>query len=577
MKANLSFIETKFGKMTARILKEDDFEFLIEHFSDKTELLYSGDSPLSVMFQLYKSQLKKGKVDPGMEKFIISASGEKMRGRELLKATQGKERGKKGIRGQEDGQASALKLPKYLTQARDSLLECISQLESKLEKGSKVFERLSVEMLTASRRELAILRSEVEQRVEKIALIENHKLQKEKTEELTEQMNEIITRTEDAQKLRIKMLREGGTVSRPKEIPTVDLKFLAEGINAKDIASESKRQGLTAHIVDSPLSQEYVTATNLLYRFFPPDELDAPVLTMDIVKRTSKGVIEQNPQGKDEYARYGVFYIKDKEGKIIGAADGLFSANKEITAFYLAHIVVLPEFRRSQVATFLETAIINKCEEFARDAEKKLKTTYPEGKMGNKMMFLMLESEFASLRPSELSATLGRLIFHGVNGFSIVPAARYLQSDTEWEEGSKPYNSKEWGTVPLYFAIRGVGHLITGEITMALLRLIYNGFVSAGLCKEGIETDYKYATEKLKGNVDVVPLPKSIDGLQAFIQTQGDSISILKRDFPPEKFSWVAEYLSSSESALSLIDAISRFRELTEKVRQGRVEPPIGI
>jgi len=188
---------------------------------------------------------------------------------------------------------------------------------------------------------------------------------------------------------------------------------------------------------------------------------------------------------------------------------------------------------------------------------------------GHKAMYAVLETEFASLRSSEISATLGRLIFHGVNGFSVIETKflKYRQSDTEWEEG-KPYNSREWKSVPLYFAIRGIGRDVTGEAGKELLRLMYNGFVTGGMCAAGVEADWAYAVKSLGAGARGVPLPKNAEELRSFIEKLGHSEKILSTHYGDSL--WAKEYLASSEKAVSLNEAMKIFVG-------GTREPPRGI
>jgi len=565
MKPDLSLLERRISRSSLGRLSASDFEFLRETLSENRDVTLSFENPVSAMLYLYKKQLKSGKASQRMEQFIVSAAaahgqGEKT-GAPIVHEEARRGPGRRGLLG---GEESLHGLPVHLQRTAAALMGRLDKLAEAEQASHAAVAKASPQLAEAHANEVAMLKEETLRRLREIALEQDKAVQKEKAAELSEQTREVVKRTAEGQKERLKMLNKGASPT-PSEKVDANLSLLVEGIDPKKVSEATS--GMAAYSATSPVSADFVQAYSLLARFFPTDELDPSKALMQFLNETSKGAVAKNPQGKNEYTRYVAFLIKDDKGNVIAAADGAFSAGEKTNVFYLSHIAVLPEFRRTQIATLLETAILTACEGYARDAEKKLGVNYPPDAQGHKIMYAVLETEFASLRPSEISATLGRLIFHGVNGFSVVSAVRYGQSDTTWEEG-KPYNSKEWKPVPLYFAIRGIGREVTGKAAVDLLRLMYNGFITGGMCAAGVEADFAYATKGIGAGVHGVPLPKNAEELRSFIQKMGHSEKVMASQYGDTLYA--KEYLASAEKAVSLDKVMEIFQA-------GNREPPRGI
>lgn len=578
--SDFAVMEKRINAASLGTLGSGSLEFIRDTLQKNWDDASAFDDPLVAMLYIYKKQVQEGMTDPQMEHFLLGA-GARLVGPHTGEATHAKAARKAilPLHGRATLAPDTVGYPPLLQRVESVVLKSLRALESAQAKQKRVLERFGqAGLMLAHERELHAIREELTIALMRAAAettagkVQNIGLMRERASEIKEQMLEVIRRTAEGQRHRLSLLKKGQRPSDPIRIET-DFSLLAEGVAEEKVRDGT--EGLAVSAVSSPISDTFVDAYSILARYFPADELDTPKLLADYHLQTSTGHIEETA-GKRTYNRYALVIIRDetgeytgKQGTIIAAADGTFSGTEIVNEFYLSHIAVLPRFRRTQIATLLETAVLTLAEEYAMDAERRLGVSYRPGRTGKKLMAMVLETEFPSLRPSEMGLTLGRLLFHGINGFSIIPAShlRYRQSDTTWEEGA-PYNAKKWKSVPLYFAIRGIDRPLSGALAQGLLRLMYDGFMSSGMCAEGVEADWEYAISAMSREAAPVPLPRTVEELRRFIEQQGDSVSVLGTHYADSP--WAREYLESSERPMSLDEAIARFS-------RGDRQPPHGI
>ena len=120
-----------------------------------------------------------------------------------------------------------------------------------------------------------------------------------------------------------------------------DLGLLPSHVSSEEkkaLAELEKARGIKFEKVNDINSKEFAEGYGILRAHFPPDELDQ---SKDVIS-----MIQGDPS-------YYLMVAKDKFGKVIGACDGNFVADKEKTAMYWAHVAVPGEERREGVATLL--------------------------------------------------------------------------------------------------------------------------------------------------------------------------------------------------------------------------------
>jgi len=421
--------------------------------------------------------------------------------------------------------------------------------------------RYSPELAEANKGEVAFLTEQTIQTLNTISKIKDKALRKEKIDDLHNEISDPegdgkVQRLIDGQNARTKEMLKNGVKPFTPQYVSFDKVFCPKDINVEKLQRAS--DNFKVESVSVPLSKNFIDAYALYLALFPRDETDTFPKLMAFCNKYADGAVTKNSLGEREYTRHIMLAAKDDKGKVVAIGLGVFIAGAEINEFYLSHIAVLPEYRKSDVATLIETSMISECNKYAKDAEKKLGVSYPLDKNGNKMMYAVIEIDFPSLRPSEIVDTWGRLIYHGKNGTYIIPSMRYLQPDTTYPDG-KAYNENDYAPVPLLFSVIPVGdRSVIAKTATQLLRSMEESFKALGNNAEGIEADIKYATEKLNAMdpsaiVPMTHLPRNVEEIKDLIRKLGDADKILEDSY--SKYPQEA----SSEEKLSVDNAALLF------------------
>lgn len=218
-----------------------------------------------------------------------------------------------------------------------------------------------------------------------------------------------------------------GIAAAPTLMPP-DLQMLPEKVSAGDRAQLNElmqSRGLTLEKVNDINSADFINGYAMLRQHFPPDELDR---TKDII-----AMIKEDPS-------YYLIVAKDKNGKIVGACDGNFVADRQSSSMYWAHVAVPGEERRAGIATLLYASTLSLGNQMAEAAEKELGTTYQKNMAGKKLTLFFLESEAANLADKESAIlTMGRLQFHSSLDLCIADNGLNLTD----KSSRKPISKKE--------------------------------------------------------------------------------------------------------------------------------------
>jgi|GEM_PF-3558331 hypothetical protein len=575
-KHNLSSLEERVLSRSVSELNPEDFEFLRATLEKNSDISISFENPLAAMFHLYQIQVQKGKVNKEMENFILGAAGPIHRGEQTRAVEVGSSRKVQRplLSGEPSFELNAL--PRELHSTVRKTFQAVDKLDSYEKKNHDKIATYSAELASAHVWEVAELKKEMETRLKKAVLLKDENVRADAINEICAQIAEIAKRFEDGQKYRLKLLLNGRSLDETKKIE-VNFDLVPASMKKQDIINAEKEHNLGVYTITGSLCAEFVRAYARMALIFNTDEIDSAVLSAKaydslkdgVIKKPSKNSLEQTGP---EYLRFVVLsVINEKTKEIIGALDGCISASKETNVFYGGHIAVLPEYRRDRVATYLATATFTACNINIVDAERKLNTSYPAGADGGKVNAL-LECEFASLRPTEIADTLGRLIFHGRMGFNVIPSdvIRYRQPDTELEPGK--FVKGEENSVPMYIAVRSATGIIDPNHAKEWVRFVYNGFIAGGMDPNAIKWDWKYALSTADGSplasFKAFPLPKNVEELERFVRSQGHMDAILPRHYPNSIYT--TEKMAITEKPVSLEDAMSIFK-------RGNQGPPKGM
>ncbi|MBI5392497.1 hypothetical protein HZA96_01385 [Candidatus Woesearchaeota archaeon] len=386
-------------------------------------------------------------------------------------------------------------------------------------------------------------------------------------------MREVKRRLQTARDEEEKRIAKGVKLELDDRVLLTDAKLYAPHVNVSKVESALKENGLEIVLIRDSASKLLPRAYVLSAQNFPVTEIDPADVWASCIEDTGKGIVFDSPTGEKVYLRYVCAGIVDTQGRfgekggVIAAADGIFEANARTNTLYLSHIATQkgnqtnPELnaRRMGIASALENAMLNVCHEFAEDAEKRLGASYKIiPSTGKKIHAMTLEIEFANLADEEgVKATVGRDIFHGINGVSVCEVreqtkdgrtggVRYAQSDTTRDS----YNSRTWTSVPLYLGVRLVGNeeckIISGLDARAYLDLMYDGFLSQGMPQAGVEADRAYSKIRIGRDVLLNQLPTNAKEAVAFVKDQGTAAQILSRSYTGHNFNKdLADYKST--------------------------------
>ncbi len=457
---------------------------------------------------------------------------------------------------QSEARALDLSAIRKLTKHR---LDCFRRSEQ--EARSKIT-TLSSPLSSVHRREVSTISRALNNQLSQARTIEDSNLREEAERTIHTRFSQIVQRLIAGQRWRAQLLEEGLLPESPSPI-TPNYSLLPTTFDPTKVSASTK--GLRVYDVVSPITPSFSEGYLLLSQFFPLDEIASSVSRMSYLKTASKGLILTKNDGP-AYIRAVFFIVVDEtgeltgeKGKVIAAADGSFLANKTTTAFHLEHIASLPEYRRSSVATLLEIAIATRCNEYAKDAERQLGVVYPTNNPGTKLQLMILETEFPSLRQTEIKQTFGRIVFHSKNGFSIIDPLEfpYRQPDQNWDS-TMSFSPEQWGSVPLFLAVRPFTSVVSATVLTDSLRLLFDSYVLLGASKQGVDYDFANTIRNLSSRTPrVIPLPQTPEELKLFIESTGYTSKLLASAYPDACYT--KEYLSGGEADLPIEDAIRYF------------------
>ena len=562
------------SSMKVSELENDELSLLRSGLSENMEVASSFDNPLLAALHICRLSAKKNSkgANRDIEKLVVSMNAKMIAGgpdATVKEAVESRKQLKLG-----GSELAASRLSKTLVKLDLEISEKMEKLKEFQKEKEKQVKKSSPEMARAHAEQVAELFEEKSRRILAIEVESggDKKVMKAMAEELSEQFTTMIGYMKELIATQAKLLKKGEKPKKAKEI-SLDESYLPKKASPESVRDTKNllANGYKVEEVPSFLSVEFVHLYSLFVRSFPPDELDPPSAYSEMMG--GKGEVDKNPikggtllsNGNRIYSKYLVACTKDASGKVIGGFDGSVLGNEKVFGLYGAHIVMGEEDRRNGLATMLQTSVITECSKYAGAAEKMLtkalKQEVSYGPEGKKAVYGIGEIEFPSLRPSEIADTWGRLIYHGKNELNIVAplSLRYAQSDILYEEGGT------WTPVPLLFGVKCVNGEATGEGTLEMLRLMYASFIIGEMDKEGVMSDWNYATRFLGskeeiGNIAIMRLPTDSDGLVE-IMTKGigtesipGSAENIMRDHYRDH-AYTKEYLKSPEKGLGVKEA----------------------
>ena len=406
---------------------------------------------------------------------------------------------------------------------------------------------------------------------------------KDKPAETAEELSESFKRLREGQAYLLENGNDKLFLERKKSTQILaDEKYYCPWEEKGKLRDNISEMGLKFELVANGYGKEFSEAYSFLMNYFPRDELDPQVdlRTFIDANRTNSPVYkkeEKEAMSGDLYQRYYMVVARDKDGAIVGVADGNVLANKDTCAAYLAHIAVLEKHRRKDIATVLESAVIGVANRHAEDAEKELGTSYKTALKGNKVGYILIETEPANrVGEEEANLTFSRLMFHAANGGAVINGLRYAQVDLDSQKGQK-FDEKRlqhsvedeeggksttgWNTVPLLLAVRKVGDekstAVPATEARALLNLMEDCFVSADTYNDaGVNFDRKYALEKLpaSGSVELVPLPKTVEEFPSFLEKIPTMDVVMANDYAshPNAKDYLKEFKEAEKQGKTL-------------------------